>query len=181
MRARGRHSCRRCRETGTRLRGDSRGTQDSVRRCPLGSPRLTSIPLRTMKLSGAAGLVSLAGTSAFHPDRSRPLNNRITRSGTTACTSGGGVCAEDPSADCVSRHAGTLRIRSNARAETNTIVLYYDRVTGWIAHTRFVWRPVNASRRAASARRPGCPQCPRRPRSACSPGPRPRRAARGTG
>ena len=56
----------------------------SVSRWPRGVPRLTSIPSRTMKLSGASGVVSFVGTSGFHPDRSRPLNNWMARSGTIA-------------------------------------------------------------------------------------------------
>ncbi len=57
-------------------------------RWPLGLPRLTSSPLRTTKLSGALGSVSLAGTSAFQPFRSLPLNSAVTLRGVCALTVG---------------------------------------------------------------------------------------------
>src|SRR5436190_20129308 len=46
---------------------------ESVIRCPLGSPKLTSIPLRTMNGFFADALVSISGTSACQPLRSLPL------------------------------------------------------------------------------------------------------------
>src|SRR5437870_950230 len=41
--------------------------------CPRGSPRLTSIPLRTMNGLRTRALVSIAGTSTCQPERSLPL------------------------------------------------------------------------------------------------------------
>src|SRR5437016_2491372 len=41
--------------------------------CPRGSPRLTSIPLRTMNGFRTRALVSIAGTSTCQPERSLPL------------------------------------------------------------------------------------------------------------
>src|SRR2546426_2006948 len=41
--------------------------------CPRGSPRLTSIPLRTTNGLRTRALVSIAGTSTCQPERSLPL------------------------------------------------------------------------------------------------------------
>src|SRR5712671_703391 len=50
---------------------------ESVIRCPLGIPMLTSIPLRIMNGFFADALVSISGTSACQPLRSFPLKRLI--------------------------------------------------------------------------------------------------------
>src|SRR5215208_6032748 len=52
-------------------------------RCPRGSPRLTSIPLRTMNGLRSRTLESAAGTSTCQPDRSLPLKRLCGGRGTS--------------------------------------------------------------------------------------------------
>src|SRR4026209_3008763 len=58
------------------------------------------MPFRTMKLSGADGLVSFSGTAAVHPERSRPLKSGVTRAGVIAWP-GADACSSSATAAIV--------------------------------------------------------------------------------